>query len=330
MARRDTPSSRSAELARRDRAALQAGLATAAGLGAVTGDTPTGADEPAAPDEAGFDAALDLPLGIEPVALRPRPLILKETDPDNDVLPAGVVAKAAITAATQAARECGYPMAATGYWISSQRHGRSPVHFDDPTNTNPPSRIPPFVRADLSGGDTRDAIRAGLVRAVTKAARSRRRPDELPGFFVDGQRATRWDELCSQPRRSKGLYDRLRAAADTGNGNGMEHVGRWFCDMAHPVHLEAYDSGVPVIISGTASTESGFQAIWHIADEAHSRPGINLTASAYSLHDTIRHVIELVLFAHAVNADTETGETLTRAMLAAVASRLTPVPPMRV
>ena len=115
-------------------------------------------------------------------------------------------------------------------------------------------------------------------------------------------------------------------AAAVATASDAEYVGRWFYEMAHPVHLEAFDSGVPVHISGTAAVESGFQVTWYIGATQNGSPWINLTASAYKLDETIRHVIDLILFAHAIDVDSEQGQELARAMWAAAVARLTAVP----
>lgn len=83
---------------------------------------------------------------------------------------------------------------------------------------------------------------------------------------------------------------------------------------------------MPVHISGTAAVESSFQVTWYIGARKNGSPWINLTASAYKLDETIKHVINLILFAHAVDADSGQGQELARAMWVAAVARLTPVP----
>ena len=168
MARHDSPSGRSGRLAARDRQALLDSLAVVDGLNAAGVESD--------PVAAGFDPALDLPLGIEPVGMPPREIALSETDLPFDVLPKTAVVQAAVGAAVRAAGELGYPVAGVGYGLRG-RH-RRPVRFDD-RKTNPPRQSPPFIRVDLTGGATRDAITAGLIRAVMKASRSPRRPQKL-------------------------------------------------------------------------------------------------------------------------------------------------------
>ena len=156
------------------------------------------------------------------------------------------------------------------------------------------------------------------------AARARRRPQKLPGFFVDPERRARWPELRSQPRRTEGLKQRLHAAA--GSVDDSAHVGRWFVDVGRAVHLEAFDSGVPMILSGIAANKVGFQAGWTISTDDPIVPSINLSTSAGSLNDVIGHVVDLVLFAYGVDPGSEQALTAERAMRAAAIARLTAVP----
>ena len=297
-------SAKSATLRRGDQAQLLASLETARSMGSVSPsdlDASGGGLSDAPPD--GFDPALDLPLGVERVGVRPRGLVIRETDPPNDVLPKGIVAQTAISEVTKVAADMGFPIFSTGNWISTPRRGRGPAHFDN-RRTNPPRETPPFIRVDLTGGDSRQQIASSLVRAVMKAARAPRRPERILPRFVDSERESMWPEIRDKGRQTKNLRRRLQAAASNASS---EHIGRWFYEMAHPVHLEAYDSGVPVSISGIATAESGFQVDWYIGIDALERPSINLTASAYKLDETIRHVINLILFAHAVDTDSEQG-----------------------
>ena len=126
-----------------------------------------------------------------------------------------------------------------------------------------------------------------------KAARAPRRPERILPRFVDSERESMWPEIRDKGRQTKNLRRRLQAAASNASS---EHIGRWFYEMAHPVHLEAYDSGVPVSISGIATAESGFQVDWYIGIDALERPSINLTASAYKLRrdDPTRHQLDPV------------------------------------
>ena len=324
MARRRTPSARSRRLARGGRAALRDGVAAARRLGAATGDDPAVLEAVPAPAD-GFDPALDLPLGVEPVASMPREVMLRETDPPFDVLPRSAVVQAAVDAALDSAREFGLPVSSVGYWIRGplRGRGRGAARFRDRKH-KPPRLYPPFVRVDLTGGHTREQIVASLVRAVMMAARARRRPQELPGFFVDPERRARWPELRSQPRRTEGLKQRLHAAA--GSVDDSAHVGRWFVDVGRAVHLEAYDSGVPMILSGIAANKVGFQASWTISTDDPIVPSINLSTSAGSLNDVSGHVVDLVLFAYGVDPGSEQALTAERAMRAAAIARLTAVP----
>ena len=125
------------------------------------------------------------------------------------------------------------------------------------------------------------------------------------------------------PRRIEGLRERL---ADSAGTDTSGHIGRWFLKMGWGIQLEAYDSGVPVSISGTASAESGFQATWIIGAEPHYMPSINLTASAYEPAETVRHVIDLILFAHGIERVSDEGQHLGRQMWAVAVARLTPMP----
>ena len=324
MARRKTPSARSARLARDGQAALRGGVAAARRLGAVTGDDPAVREATPAPAD-GFDPALDLPLGIEPVASVPREVVLRETDPPFDVLPRSAAVQTAVDAALDASREIGLPVSSIGYWVMGplRGRGRGAARFSD-RKYNPPSLSPPYVRVDLTGGHTREQVIASLVRAVMMAARTRRRPQKLPGFFVDPERAARWPELRDQPRRTEGLKRRLYTAAESVPDDG--HVGRWFVDVGRAVHLEAFDSGVPVILSGVASNDAGFQAGWTISTDDPIVPSINLSTSAGSVADVIGHVVDLVLFAHGVDAGSEQALTVERTMRAAAAARLAAVP----
>ena len=324
MARRKTSSARSRRLARSGRAALRGGVAAARQLGAVTGDDPAVREATTAP-VGGFDPALDLPLGVEPVASVPREVVLRETDPPFDVLPRSAVVQAAVGAAVDAARELGLPVSAVGYWIRGllPGRGRGAARFSD-VKYNPPSLWPPYVRVDLTGGHTREQVVASLVRAVMMASRARRRPQVLPGFFVNPERAARWPELRSQPRRTEGLKQRLYAAAESVAASG--HVGRWFVDVGRAVHFEAFDSGVPVILSGVAANDAGFQAHWTISADDPIVPSINLSTAAGSLNDVVGHVVDLVLFAHGVDTDSEQALTVERTMRAAAAARLTALP----
>ena len=317
------PSDKSAAFARQDGEALHNALDAARALGAIPTDdnAPAAASSLVASDDT-FDPALDLPLGIEPVGSMPREIVMRETDPPQDVLPKGIVVQAAVREMTRAAAELGYPTHGTGYWITAARKGREPAHFRD-RHSNPQSGIPPFIDVDLTGGDARPKIASSLVRAVMQAARAPRHPERILAGFVDKERADRWPEIRDRGRQTTGLRKRLKAAADQATS---EHMGRWFCEMALPVHLEAYDSGVPVDISGTASTGSGFQVTWRIGPDSYGSPAINLTASAYKLDETIRHVIDLILFAHAVDSNSEQGQHLARHMWAAAVARLTAVP----
>ena len=322
MARRKSPSARSRRLARGGRAALRSGVKAARQLGAVTGDDPA-VREPAPAPAGRFDPALDLPLGIEPVGSVPRTLELRETDPPFDVLPRSAVVQAADAAAVGAAREIGLPVSSVGYWIMGPQRGRGAARFSDRKH-KPPSLHPPYVSVDLTGGHTRDQVVASLVRAVMKASRARRRPQELPGFFVDPEREARWPELRSQPRRADGLKQRLHTAAESVPAG--RHVGRWFVDVGRAVHLEAFDSGVPVILSGDGANDAGFQASWTISTDDPIVPSINLSTAEGSLDDVIGRVVDLVLFAHGVDPDSEQALTVERAMRAAATARLTAMP----
>ena len=316
-------SDRSVDLARRDRQALLDILDVAHDMGAMpAGSRSTDDLVPGGAQEDGFDAALDLPLGVESVGSRPRGLDIRETDPPNDVLPKGIVVQSAVREVAAAADELGFPIYGIGYWIGTQRFGDSPAHFSDHP-TNPPTETPPFISVDLTGGDSRSEIASSLVQAVMEAARAPRHPVSLLWQHVDEEREVRWLEIRDGGRRINGLCERLEAAAGAARS---EHMGRWFCEMAHPVHLEAFDSGVPVHISGTASAESGFQVTWHIGTSPDGAPWINLTAAAYKLDETIRHVINLILFAHAVDPHSDEGQHLARHMWAAAVARLTAVP----
>ena len=319
----ESASAKSAAMARRDKGTLLRSLDAAHALGAISpADAETISSDSPATDSDTFDPALDLPLGVEPVGALPRELVIRETDPPNDVLPKGIVVQSAVREVAAAADELGFPIYGIGYWIGTQRFGDSPAHFSDHP-TNPPTETPPFISVDLTGGDSRSEIASSLVQAVMEAARAPRHPVSLLWQHVDEEREVRWSEIRDGGRRINGLCERLEAAAGAARS---EHIGRWFCEMAHPVHLEAFDSGVPVHISGTASAESGFQVTWHIGTGPDGAPWINLTAAAYKLDETIRHVIDLILFAHAVDADGERGRELARAMWAAAVARLTPVP----
>ena len=324
MAHRGSPTARSRRLARTGRTALRGGVAAARQLGAATGDDPAVREAGPAPVD-GFDPALDLPLGIEPVASVPREVVLRETDPLFDVLPRSAAVKAAVAAALDASRDIGFPVSSIGYWVSGRQpgRGRGAARFSD-QKYNPPNLHPPFVRVDLTGGHTRGQVIASLVRAVMMAARARRRPQQLPGFFVDPEREARWPELRDQPRRTEGLKQRLYTAAESVADDG--HVGRWFVEVGRAVHLVAFDSGVPVILSGAASNDVGFQAGWTISTDDPIAPSINLSTSSGSINDVIGHVVDLVLFAHGVDAGSEQALTVERTMRAAAAARLAAVP----
>ena len=324
MAHRGSPTTRSRRLARTGRAALRARGGAARRLGAATVADSAVLNPGPAPAE-GFDPALDLPLVVEPVASVPREVVLRETDPPFDVLPRSAAVQTAVDAALDASREIGLPVSSVGYWVSGPQRGRGrgAARFSD-RKYNPPSLSPPYVRVDLTGGHTRGQVIASLVRAVMMAARARRRPQKLPGFFVDPEREARWPELRDQPRRTEGLKRRLYTAAESVTGDG--HVGRWFVAAGRAVHLEAFDSGVPVILSGVASNPAGFQAGWTISTDDPIAPSINLSTSAGSVDDVVGHVVDLVLFAHGVAPGSEQALTVERTMRAAAAARLTAVP----
>ena len=324
MAHRGSPTARSRRLARAGRAALSVRGDDARRLGTATVANSAVLNAGPAPAD-GFDPALDLPLGVEPVASVPREVVLRETDPPFDVLPRSAAVQTAVDAALDASRDIGLPVSSIGYWVSGRQRGRGrgAARFSD-RKYNPPSLLPPYVLVDLTGGHTRGQVIASLVRAVMMAARARRRPQKLPGFFVDPEREALWPELRDQPRRTEGLKRRLYTAAESITDDG--HVGRWFVDVGRAVHLEAFDSGVPVILSGVASNDAGFQAGWTISTDDPIAPSINLSTSSGSIDDVIGHVVDLVLFAHGVDADSEQALTVERTMRAAAAARLTAVP----
>ena len=319
----ESASAKSAAMARRDKGTLLRSLDAAHALGAISpADAETISSDSPATDSDTFDPALDLPLGVEPVGALPRELMIRETDPSNDVLPKGVVLPTVVSAMTRAAASLGYPTFGVGYWISPPRKGRGSVRFSD-RDTRPPSELPPFIRADLTGGDSRRQVTESLIDAVMKASRAPRHPERIFAEFVDDEREARWPELRARGRQTKGLRKRLGAASGE---SSSDHIGRWFCEMAPPIHLEAYDSGVPVSICGTASTESGYQVTWYVGDEPHGFPSLNLTTAGFKPKEVVENVIDLVLFAHAVDPDSDEGRTLGRHMWAAAVARLAPVP----
>ena len=321
MPEEPTHSDRSAALARADKAHLLHSIEVARSLGAVSpghgGEPPPGVDDPS------FDPALDLPLGMEPVGARPRELVLRETDPPGEMLPRGILAQTAVEELAKAAAELGCPTFTIGYWIATPRpDGYGPAAFrDEPTR--PPNTRPPHIRVDLTGGESRPTIRSSLIDAVMEAAVAPRRPTTIYPDFVDEERRARWPRQKAMRRRIDGLRERLEDSAGTDTSG---HVGRWFPKMGWGIQLEAYDSGVPVSISGTASVESGFQATWIVSANPYSRPSINLTASAYEPAETVRHVIDLILFAHGIERVSDEGQHLGRQMWAAAVARLTPMP----
>ena len=326
MAKHESTSDKSAELARRDRAKLLETINAARALGAVSpgdscADGGSGTDAPQVDDR--FDPSLDLPLGIEPVGARPRELVSSE----RLTLPTMCCPRVSSFRRPSVKSRHLPPNWGPNIrdWVLGQdpRRGQGPAHFSDPP-TNPPTDHPTFVRVDLTGGESRSEIAHSLVEAVIEAAHAPRRPQHLLYDYVDEEREDRWPELRDHGPRLDGLRDRLVVASAC--AVDAEHVGRWFCDMAAAVLHEAFDSGVAVHITGTASMPSGFQVTWHPGKHDHGCPCINLTASAYKLDETIRHVIDLILFAHAVDADSEQGQALARAMWAAAVARLTPVP----
>ena len=318
----ESASAKSAAMARRDKGTLLRSLDAAHALGAVSpADAETSSDSPAT-DSDTFDPALDLPLGVEPVGALPRELVIRETDPPNDVLPKGVVVQTAVSALTRSATEMGYPTFSTGYWITAARRSRGPAHFMRFT-THPSCERPPCIGLDLAGKETRAQIAAALVKAVMKAARSPGDTTRLGPGFVDPEREARWPELRARGRQTKGLRKRLQAAASNASA---DHIGQWFRQLVQPVHLEAFDSGVPVFISGTASAESGYQVTWHTGPDPHGWPSLNLTTAGFKPKEVVENVIDLVLFAHAVDPDSDEGRTLGRHMWAAAVARLAPVP----
>ena len=320
MVEEEAHSRKSAALARSDKAHLLRSIEVARDLGAISPDHATVAPDA---DEPSFDPALDLPLGIELVGAKPRELVLKETDPPGEMLPRGILVQTAVGELAKAAAALGCPTVTIGYWITTPRpDGCGPAVFQDEA-TRPPKTRPPHISVDLTGGEARSAIRASLVAAVMDAATAPRRPTTIYVDFVDEARRAQWPELVAVPRRVEGLRERLKDAAGT---DASGHIGRWFLKMGWGIQLEAYDSGVPVSISGTASAESGFQATWIVGANPCSRPSINLTASAYEPAETVRHAIDVILFAHGIERDSDEGRHLGRQMWAAAVARLTPVP----
>ena len=64
------------------------------------------------------------------------------------------------------------------------------------------------------------------------------------------------------------------------------------------------------------------QATWHVGAHADGHPWIDLSTSARDLAGTVNHVVDVVLFAHAFDADSEQAATISTAMRSAAVQRL--------
>ena len=233
-AKHESTSDKSAELARRDRATLLEMINAARALGAVSpgdscADGGSGTDAPQ--DDDRFDPSLDLPLGVEPVGAQPRELVIRETDPPNDVLPKGVVVQAAVREVTKAAdcrrpwdpaqwRPCSCPLVASGF---AQRRPTELPALKSISRRGPPRRGAPPTR--MAGHHDRDH-RVGGASEVSRGDHEHV-GSVRPDWVVAGCRragrlfASHRRRVCGQARRG--------SAGGCGPGApGTDHrIGGW-------------------------------------------------------------------------------------------------------
>ena len=246
----------------------------------------------------------------------------------GEALPAGMQGQAAVDALMDAAIDAGMPKFAGGYGFRVRDVPDAAAVYELPVNGG---KGPAYVNCYLTG-HSRAAISEAMIGATLDAARSGHRATYRSGWLVDADRYARWDELAALGPQTDGLRDALIRSASAVSDNG--HIGRWFQRAAGLITEVAFDAGVPLTITATATRPSGFQVIWGavpptlLRTDPSYRPGCGFDVDLHSYEpaEFVAHVIDAILYGNFIDENTEEHARLSRYLWAAAVARFTPIP----